>query len=152
MVLSIKSAAQASAILAFAKLVAGHGYVQYVSLLSECHVTFLLTRTHCTLASRELNIGGTEYSGYLPYNDPYTTPTPIRIVRSFDGNGPIADFTTGDITCNDGGDTAAGASATLAAGDSVDFFWTAWPDSVSPPALVSCKRRLSTTFSTKVPP
>lgn len=36
MVLSIKSAAQASAILAFAKLVAGHGYVQYVPPFSEC--------------------------------------------------------------------------------------------------------------------
>ncbi|EIM79875.1 uncharacterized protein STEHIDRAFT_150860 [Stereum hirsutum FP-91666 SS1] len=126
MVLSIKSAAQASAILAFAKLVAGHGYVQ------------------------ELNIGGTEYSGYLPYNDPYTTPTPIRIVRSFDGNGPIADFTTGDITCNDGGDTAAGASATLAAGDSVDFFWTAWPDSHKGPTMTymaKCDTDDCSTFS-----
>ncbi|EIM83161.1 uncharacterized protein STEHIDRAFT_149094 [Stereum hirsutum FP-91666 SS1] len=121
-----KSAAQAGAVLAFAQLVRGHGYVQ------------------------ELTVGGTDYTGYLPYNDPYTTPTPTRIVRSFTSNGPVADFTTDTITCNDGGDTAAGASATVAAGDQVEFFWTAWPSSHEGPTMTymaKCDSDDCSTFS-----
>ncbi len=30
---------------------------------------------------------GTEYSGYLPYSDPYYNPVPDRIVRPIPGNG-----------------------------------------------------------------
>ncbi|KAI5852062.1 glycosyl hydrolase family 61-domain-containing protein [Tricharina praecox] len=84
----------------------------------------------------ELTIGGTVYSGYLPYQDPYTTPTPERIVWSFPtaGNGPVEDVSSSDIVCNKAA-TAAPISATVAAGAEVEFAWTTWPDSHKGPVM-----------------
>lgn len=50
-------------------LVHGHGYVQ------------------------EVVIGSTDYTGYLPYTDPYYNPPPERIIRKIPGNGPVTDLT-----------------------------------------------------------
>lgn len=44
-------------------LVAGHGYVQ------------------------EVTLGSAKYTGYLPYQDPYYNPPPQRIIRKVPGNG-----------------------------------------------------------------
>ncbi|KAF8990714.1 glycoside hydrolase family 61 protein F [Cyathus striatus] len=88
----------------------GHGYVQEITLAS------------------------TDYSGYLPYSDPYYNPVPDRIVRKIPGNGPVQDLTLIDIQCNgytDGGFTTAPAPiyGTVAAGSQVKLNWTTWPDS-----------------------
>ncbi|EIM91666.1 uncharacterized protein STEHIDRAFT_165886 [Stereum hirsutum FP-91666 SS1] len=105
-----KSLSQAAAVITFAKLARAHGAVSL------------------------LNIGGTDYSGYLPYNDPYANPAVERIVRPYYSNGPVADFTTSNITCN-GDDSAAALTATANAGDPVTFYWDTWPDSHKGPTM-----------------
>lgn len=104
-------------LVASASLVAGHGYV-----------------TNGTL--------GTEsYTFYQPYTDPYTSPTPSRVSRAIQGNGPVSVVTYDDIQC--GGDTADGVvgtspanlTATVAAGSTNDLYWTLWPSSHVGPTI-----------------
>ncbi|KAI5841565.1 glycosyl hydrolase family 61-domain-containing protein [Morchella snyderi] len=96
--------------------------------------TAALTAAHGIV--QNLNIGGDEYSGYLPYNDPYASPVPERIVWAFPtaGNGPVEDVSTSDITCNKAA-TAAKLTAPAAAGDKVSFYWTEWPESHKGPVM-----------------
>lgn len=108
------------AILASASLVAGHGYV-----------------TNAT-------IGGDSYTFYQPYTDPYTSPTPERVSRAVQGNGPVEVLYYQDLQC--GGDTADGIvgsspanlTASVAAGSTVDLYWTLWPASHIGPSI-TCK-------------
>ncbi|KAJ4415938.1 hypothetical protein N0V82_007059 [Gnomoniopsis sp. IMI 355080] len=99
------------ATLATAGLVAGHGYV-----------------TNGT-------IGGVSYEFYQPYTDPYTSPTPERISRPIQGNGPVTNITVADIQCGgdyvDGivGSSPAALHANATAGSDVTLYWTLWPDS-----------------------
>ncbi|KAK0200028.1 glycoside hydrolase family 61 protein [Desarmillaria ectypa] len=79
--------------------------------------------------------GGTNYTGYLPYNDPYSNPVPDRIERVIPGNGPIQDVTSEDIRCNIGGTAPAALYATAEAGSSVDMHWTTWPASHAGPVI-----------------
>jgi hypothetical protein len=80
-------------------------------------------------------IGGTFYEFYQPYTDPYTSPTPSRISRAIQGNGPVQDVTLQDIQC--GGYTAGGINgsspaalhAPAEAGSNVTLHWTLWPSS-----------------------
>lgn len=77
-------------------------------------------------------IGGTTYSGYLPYSDPYTSPVPQRIFRKIAGNGPVEDITSVDLQCGgwqNSGSEPAPLSATVAAGSTISLTWTTWPDS-----------------------
>lgn len=96
---------------ALVQLVAGHGYV-----------------TNGT-------IGGTSYEFYQPYSDPYTSPTPDRISRAIQGNGPVQDVTYQDLQCGgytDGGvngSSPAALHAPAEAGSDVTLFWTLWPES-----------------------
>ncbi|KAH0612320.1 uncharacterized protein H6S33_010372 [Morchella sextelata] len=96
--------------------------------------TAALTAAHGIV--QNLNIGGDEYTGYLPYNDPYSSPVPERIVWAFPtaGNGPVEDVSTSDITCNKAA-TAAQLTAPVAAGDKVSFYWTTWPESHKGPVM-----------------
>lgn len=93
------------------KLAAGHGYV-----------------TNGT-------IGGTSYEFYQPYTDPYTSPTPDRVSRPIQGNGPVQDVTYQDLQCGgytDGGingSSPAALHAPAAAGSDVTLYWTLWPES-----------------------
>ncbi|KAG8973378.1 Esterase/lipase/thioesterase [Tulasnella sp. 425] len=93
-------------------------------------------------------IGGTTYTGYLPYTDPYTTPTPQRIIRAVPGNGPVTDMSLIDIQCNgwsEGGvigSSPAPLYATAPAGSTVSLQWTEWPDSHVGPII---------TYMAKVP-
>lgn len=104
-------------LLASASLVAGHGYV-----------------TNAT-------IGSSSYTFYQPYTDPYTSPTPERVSRPIQGNGPVTVVTYNDLQC--GGDTAAGIdgsspanlTASVAAGSTVDLYWTTWPTSHVGPTI-----------------
>lgn len=118
------------AILASASLVAGHGYV-----------------TNATL-------GGTAYTFYQPYTDPYTSPTPERVSRPIQGNGPVTDLSYQDLQC--GGDTVNGVvgsspanlTATVAAGSTVDLYWTLWPEShVGPSITCECHQALFLIYS-----
>ncbi|KAG9088427.1 Esterase/lipase/thioesterase, partial [Ceratobasidium sp. 392] len=100
-------------LLAAATSVLAHGYVQQLTFSSPAAT----------------------FSGYLPYSDPYYNPPNPRIVRKIPGNGPVTDLSLIDVQCNgytEGG--AAGSApaslvATVAAGASVSFNWTTWPDS-----------------------
>ncbi|RPB17327.1 hypothetical protein P167DRAFT_531575 [Morchella conica CCBAS932] len=104
------------------------------SIILSALGTAALTAAHGIV--QNLNIGGSEYSGYLPYNDPYSSPVPERIVWAFPtaGNGPVEDVSTSDITCNKAA-TAAKLTAPVAAGDKVEFFWTTWPESHKGPVM-----------------
>ncbi|KAL7273294.1 hypothetical protein RUND412_003868 [Rhizina undulata] len=85
---------------------------------------------------QDLNVDGTWWSGYLPYNDPYDNPVPERIVWAFPngGNGPVEDVTSSAITCNLNA-TAAQLTSTAAAGSNVSFYWTTWPSSHKGPVM-----------------
>ncbi|EXF76862.1 glycosyl hydrolase family 61 [Colletotrichum fioriniae PJ7] len=112
----------AACFLGLAALVAGHGYVDNAT------------------------IGGTYYQFYQPYQDPYTSPTPQRISRPVQGNGPVESVDLIDVQC--GGYTAGGISgstpaalhATAAAGSTVTLRWTLWPDSHVGPVITYMAR------------
>ncbi|KAH9942263.1 glycoside hydrolase family 61 protein [Epithele typhae] len=95
---------------------------------------------------QDVAVGSTHYTGYLPYSDPYTSPTPQRIIRPIPGNGPVTDVSLIDIQCNgytDGG--APGSSpapiyATVAAGSQMALNWTTWPDSHKGPIITYMAR------------
>jgi len=75
------------------------------------------------------------YTFYQPYQDPYISPSPQRISRPIQGNGPVTDVTLTDVQC--GGYAAGGVvgsspaslHAEAAAGSDVQLRWTLWPDS-----------------------
>ncbi|ELR02959.1 hypothetical protein GMDG_05818 [Pseudogymnoascus destructans 20631-21] len=89
----------------------------------------------------KLVIGGTEYTGYQPYSDPYYPTPPPRIVRAVPGNGPVQDLTSIDIQCNgysEGGAVGskpAPLGGPVAADSEVSLNWTLWPDSHGERAL-----------------
>lgn len=102
-----------------------------------------------------LNVGGTQYTGYLPYNDPYTTPVPQRIERPIPGNGPVTALTTIDVQCNGengGGSSPAPLVATIAAGGKIAFHWTTWPSSHVGPVITYLGKVPSSTDVTKYSP
>ncbi|KAI9661769.1 MAG: Esterase/lipase/thioesterase [Bathelium mastoideum] len=109
-------------VLASAALAAAHGYVDNAT------------------------IGGKEYTFYQPFTDPYTTPTPQRISRPVQGNGPVTDVTLLDLQC--GGYTAGGVvgsepaplHAPAAAGSTVTLYWTLWPTSHVGPVITYMAR------------
>jgi len=108
--------------LAFVTAVAGHGYVNTG------------------------NIGGSVYTFYQPYSDPYINPPTQRISRPIQGNGPVQDVTLSDLQC--GGYAAGGAPgsspaalhAPVAAGSEVSLYWTQWPDSHVGPTITYMAR------------
>lgn len=105
-----------------ASLVAGHGYVTNGTIDSE------------------------SYTFYQPYTDPYTSPTPERISRPIQGNGPVTVVTWDDIQC--GGDLADGIdgsspanlTADVTAGSTVNLYWTLWPTSHVGPTITYMAR------------
>ncbi|KAG8683123.1 Esterase/lipase/thioesterase [Ceratobasidium sp. 423] len=102
-------------LLTAATTVLGHGYVQ------------------------EIVASSGKYTGYLPYNDPYTTPAPQRIVRKIPGIGPIKDVTSIDLQCNARA-VPAPAIAQVAAGSNVALNWTTWPESHIGPVITYMAR------------
>ncbi|ESZ91699.1 putative endoglucanase [Sclerotinia borealis F-4128] len=97
--------------------------------------------------------GGTYYTGWL-VSYGYQTPEPDSIGWS-DTNldlgftSPSA-YTTGDIICAKDGANAA-LSATVAAGDTIDFQWNTWPSSHHGPVityLANCNGDCSTVDKT----
>lgn len=120
-------------LVASAALVAGHGYVSNAT------------------------IGGSSYEFYQPYTDPYTSPTPDRVSREIQGNGPVTVLTYNDIQC--GGDTANGVdgsspaalTADVTAGSEVDLYWTLWPESHVGPTITYMAKCDSDDCSTYTP-
>ena len=51
--------------------------------------TTLLTSVSAHGYVQEIKVDGTTYMGYLPYQDPYTSPAPERVVRPIPGNGEL---------------------------------------------------------------
>ncbi|CAE6341075.1 unnamed protein product [Rhizoctonia solani] len=102
-------------LLTTASTVLGHGYVQ------------------------EITASSGSYTGYLPYNDPSTIPTPQRIVRKIPGNGPVQDVTSIDIQCNSGA-VPAPKIAQVMAGTNVALNWTTWPSSHIGPMIIYMAR------------
>nr|VWO97201.1 Homeobox domain-containing protein [Ganoderma boninense] len=74
-----------------------------------------------------LEVGGKNYTGWLPFTDPYESPVPKRIVRKLPDDGPVLDATSSDLACNKGGESPAGAVATAPAGSKIVFDWLKWP-------------------------
>lgn len=103
--------------LAFATAVAGHGYVNNAT------------------------IGGKDYTFYQPYTDPYTSPTPSRISRIIQGNGPVENVAISDVQCGGyaaggiNGSAPAALHADAAAGSEVSLYWTLWPESHVGPTI-----------------
>ncbi len=96
---------------ALSSYVAGHGIVQ------------------------DLQVADEWYTGWLVYQDVYKSPVPDRIVWKFTGgNGPVEDVTSDAITCNVGA-VDGGISASVAAGETVTFYWTDWPESHKGPVM-----------------
>ncbi|PVF94305.1 glycoside hydrolase [Serendipita vermifera] len=106
-----------TSLLALVASVAAHGYVQ------------------------QETVGGTVYTGYLPYQDPYYNPPPQRIIRKIPGNGPVTDLSLIDVQCNgwsEGGVVGSAPAplvAPVAPGATVTFNWTTWPDSHKGPLI-----------------
>ncbi|KZV70368.1 lytic polysaccharide monooxygenase [Peniophora sp. CONT] len=88
----------------------------------------------------EVVVDGTAYTGYLPYQDPYTSPTPDRAERKIPSNSPWKDLATSDIQCNTGGETPAALTVPVSAGSVVNAHWTTWPDSHKGPVLTYLAR------------
>lgn len=81
-----------------------------------------------------LTIGDELYDMYNPYSTPYLNPIPDLIGWTVSSNGPVEDVSSAAIACN--ADSKAGAiSATAAAGSSVKFSWTVWPESHRGPVM-----------------
>ncbi|GAB7354804.1 hypothetical protein MBLNU459_g5196t1 [Dothideomycetes sp. NU459] len=99
-------------------------------------------------------VGGTYYEGYNPSMQ-YQSPPPDVIGWSDPadlGNGFIAPdaYATSDIICHLNA-TNAPISATVAAGDKIEFQWTAWPSSHHGPVityLANCNGDCSTVDKT----
>ncbi|KAH8591280.1 glycoside hydrolase family 61 protein [Bisporella sp. PMI_857] len=105
-----------------------------------------------------VTIAGTTYIGYQPYQDPYINPTPDRIIRTIQGNGPVQDVTLIDLQC--GGYTAGGVSGSspaklvggpVAAGSTISLRWTLWPDSHVGPAITYMAKCPTAGCSTYLP-
>ncbi|KAH9858689.1 glycosyl hydrolase family 61-domain-containing protein [Lenzites betulinus] len=72
-------------------------------------------------------IDGKNYSGWLPFTDPYLSPIPSRIERNIPDDGPVLDVTSPDLACNKGGETGAKSVAPVTAGSQITFDWQEWP-------------------------
>ncbi|KAI0358477.1 hypothetical protein OH77DRAFT_1397441 [Trametes cingulata] len=99
---SIRFAALALALVA-PSVVNAHGYVKWYKM------------------------GGQNYTGWLPFTDPYESPVPSRIERKIPSDAPITDASSPDIACNQGGESGVKAYGTVEAGSSITFGWTNWP-------------------------
>lgn len=73
---------------------------------------------HGYLKSISVN-GGTSYLAWQVGQDEYVTPEPSRYARRIQDNGPVADFTTVNITCNQGGNIPAKGTIPVVPGDKV---------------------------------
>ncbi|KAG8933491.1 Esterase/lipase/thioesterase [Tulasnella sp. 418] len=72
---------------------------------------------------QSIEVEGKTYSGWIPFQDEYSSPAPARITRKIPNDGPVGDYTSNDIICNTGAPDKAGAQAPIDAGKEVTFKW-----------------------------
>jgi len=98
---------------------------------------------HGFVQNATIPAGGTTYSGYLPYTDPYKSPVPRRIFRKIPGDGPVEDVTSTDLECGgqqNSGSEPAPLAAEAKAGSTIQLHWTAWPESHHGPVITYLAR------------
>jgi hypothetical protein len=98
---------------------------------------------------KSIEVGGKSYLAWQVGQDDYVTPEPSRYARRIKDNGPVPDFTTANITCNQGGNIPSKGTILVSAGDKVKLIWDQWGSSHSGPvmskvALRSCKTLILT--------
>ncbi|KAH6633802.1 glycoside hydrolase [Boeremia exigua] len=90
---------------------------------------------------KSIEVGGKSYLAWQVGQDDYVTPEPARYARRIKDNGPVPDFTSVNITCNQGGNIPSKATVPVNAGDKVKLIWDQWGSSHSGPVmnyLASC--------------
>ncbi|KAH7305476.1 glycoside hydrolase [Stachybotrys elegans] len=92
-------------------LVAGHGYL------------------------KNIQVNGQLYPAWQVGSDDYITPAPVRYARRILDNGPVIDFTTKNLTCNQGGNIPSQGTISVKAGDKVTMIWDQWNSAHSGPVL-----------------
>ncbi|KAG8690098.1 hypothetical protein FRC11_013848 [Ceratobasidium sp. 423] len=93
------------------------------------------TSVHAHGYVQTVNIGGQTYQGWHPFTDPYASPVPQTVVRKVPDDGPVT-YNSPDLTCNKGGAVGNGATATVAAGQSVTWTMNTWPSDHKGPMQV----------------
>lgn len=73
--------------------------------------------------------GATVVPGWNVPTDPYTTPTPARVVRRTpNDSGFVSNPASGDITCSIGNYLPSSAiTVSVPAGGKVEYLWNSWP-------------------------
>jgi hypothetical protein len=82
-----------------------------------------------------IEVNGKSYLAWQVGSDDYITPEPNRYARRIQDNGPVADFTTVNITCNQGGNIPSKGAVPVNAGDKVKLVWDQWGSSHSGPVM-----------------
>ncbi|KAF1918266.1 glycoside hydrolase [Ampelomyces quisqualis] len=84
---------------------------------------------------KSVEVNGVSYLAWQVGQDDYVTPEPARYVRRVKDLGPVPDFTTKDITCNQGGNIPAKLIIPVVPGDKVKVKWDQWGSSHSGPVM-----------------
>ena len=84
---------------------------------------------------KSIEVSGKSYLAWQVGQDDYVTPEPARFARRIKDNGPVPDFTTVDITCNQGGNIPSKGTIPVSAGDKVKLIWDQWGSSHSGPVM-----------------
>jgi len=83
-------------------------------------------------------INGQSYEGFLPFTDNYAGPN-TKITRHIPDDGPVLDFTSGNMTCNVGAQDAqwrTNHTAAVDAGSDMSLTWVRWPNDHKGPVTV----------------
>jgi len=92
---------------------------------------------------KSIEVGGKSYLAWQVGQDDYVTPEPSRYARRIKDNGPVPDFTSVNITCNQGGNIPSKGTVPVNAGDKVKLIWDQWGSSHSGPVMSkSCRREI----------
>ncbi|KAF2741863.1 lytic polysaccharide monooxygenase [Sporormia fimetaria CBS 119925] len=92
-----------------------------------------LVNAHGYLKNVEHN--GKLYPAWQVGQDEYLPTVPTRYVRRVKDVGPVMDFTSKDITCNQGGNIPATGIIDVRAGDKIKLIWDQWGSSHSGPVM-----------------
>lgn len=87
---------------------------------------------------QSMSINGQSYEGFLPFTDNYAGSN-TKITRRIPDDGPVLDFTSGDMTCNVGAQDAqwrTNHTAPVDAGSDMSLTWVRWPDDHKGPVTV----------------
>ncbi|KEY74452.1 hypothetical protein S7711_04490 [Stachybotrys chartarum IBT 7711] len=85
---------------------------------------------------RSIIAGGQTYLAWQVGTDDYLPPpAPVRYARRIQDNGPVPDFTSPNITCNQGGNLPAAGTIDVRAGDRVTLVWDQWNSAHSGPVF-----------------